>query len=456
MKSRKLLHSLTLLFTLAIGFCVGVANVACEKDGPTGSGTILISNGVLQVAIENETLADGIGTFTISTDTNHPNPGLDVFYDGATMDPWSSFTTIRVEDTLKEYVTALDGQTPSFGYTTESLDDYSPTVTKIDSNTAMVSWVTQEDLLVTLLIDIRGTMVADTMVQVTVTVQNNDVVAHSVAVRHEWDIMIEAEDDSWIRAWIDPSTPQSWTENETDWISPTFQFWETTNNPATPVFSIYGSITLPYVDPPPTPPDRFVYASWGDAFDTAYNFTVSGQYGMDSAVLYYWNAVELNPGTEISRTAYVTTVQAEPEAFIWSTDAVGNGKSSFNVTESVYLKGVGFPADTEVTVYLIPDGADATPANSVANTSITSNSTGGIPVTMAWSQLSTLGEYDIWVDTNQNDMFDAGDFWNSQSVGIYGITVIPELSVITVLPLLAVFLVAALFYKRRTLKVRTH
>ncbi len=416
-----------LLLILVLLVSANLLNVDHEKKDHKGSGSISISNNILKVIIEDGASYSGIGTFTIRTDAGHTNPGENVFYDGASEAPWSTFTTIRVEDTLKEYVTSTDIKTPSSGYTVEDLDSYVNTVTRVSDTRATVSWTTPENLLVTLLIDIRGTTLADTMVETTVTIQNDDTTAHSVAVRHEWDLMIDGEDDSWIRVWMDPGSPQSWTETETDWVSPTFQFWETTNNPATPVFSVYGSAVLPIVDPPPTVPDRLVYAAWSDAYDTAYDFTPSGRSGMDSAVLYYWNAMEISPASQISRTAYVTTVvQAELEALAWSTDSAGNSESTFPLSDNVYVRGQDFPAETDVTIYLIPDGEDALPVNAIASASAATDTAGDVPVTLVWSQPLTTGEYDIWVDSNQNEVFDAGDVWNNQVGGIYAFSVIVE------------------------------
>jgi hypothetical protein len=290
------------------------------------------------------------------------------------------------------------------------------------------------------------------MVQVTVSILNNDTIAHSVAVRHEWDIMIDGSDDSWMRIWMDPSTPQDWTQTETDWNSPSFQFWEATDDPASPIFSIYGSTVLPLVDPQPTVPDRLVYAAWAACHSTAYNYTPTGLSGYDSAVLYYWNATGISPDSQISRTAYVTTVQAQPVALAWPTDSVGNSKFTFQLSDNIYLRGQDFPADTDITIYLIPDGEEALPANAVASTSVMTNNTGGLPITLVWSSPLTLGVYDIWVDVNQSGTFDAGDVWNNQSVGIYGLDVIPEFTLTSILLMLVMFTAALAIYKRRLLK----
>lgn len=156
---------------------------------------------------------------------------------------------------------------------------------------------------------------------------------------------------------------------------------------------------------------------------------------------------------------YVGSFDNKVYAFVsmHACDSAGNSKSTFNMTDNVYVRGQGFPAINEVKVYLIPDGADALQANAVANVSITTNSTGGLPVTLVWSQPLTLGEYDIWVDVNQNGVFDGGDVWDSQSVGINGFVVIPEFSTLTSMLLVLILLTVAItIHKRRLLKIPVH
>jgi hypothetical protein len=144
---------------------------------------------------------------------------------------------------------------------------------------------------------------------------------------------------------------------------------------------------------------------------------------MDSAVLYYWNAESVGSSYVVSRTAYVTTVQATSAALAWSTDSTGTSDSSFETSDSVYVRGNGFPSSRDVTVYIIPDGVAASLANAVSYFSATTTATGDLPNTLAWGPPLTSGQYDIWVDVNQNGAFDTGDVWNNQAGGIYAFSV---------------------------------
>ena len=142
---------------------------------------------------------------------------------------------------------------------------------------------------------------------------------------------------------------------------------------------------------------------------------------------------------------------------VWSTDSVGNSKATFNLTDSIYVRGEGLTADTSVTIYLIPDGVYALPSNAVANASTITTSTGDLSVTLVWSQPLTLGEYDIWVDVNQNGVFDGADVWNSQSIGIYPLDVIPEFPAWTSMLLVLVLVTVVIAtYKRKLLKTPIH
>jgi hypothetical protein len=179
-----------------------------------------------------------------------------------------------------------------------------------DGAKVTITWSIPEDLIITQVIELTGTSVSDTLVRVTVNIFNNAEVPYTVGIRHEWDIMIDGVDGSYLRPWTDQGLPQTWLDVETEWASPNFQFWETTNDPTDPLFSIYGSISSPtQVSPSPTKPDKFVFASWNDCFYSVYSYLPTDQNigGADSAVLYYWDPIEVIPGSSREVTSYVTT-----------------------------------------------------------------------------------------------------------------------------------------------------
>jgi len=109
------------------------------------------------------------------------------------------------------------------------------------------------------------------------------------------------------------------------------------------------------------------------------------------------------------------------------------------------------------TKILIPDGADALPANAVATASATTGNDGDLPATLVWSQPLMIGEYDVWVDENQNGALDGADVWNSQSIDIYPLYVIPELFTLTSMLVIFIILTTAVtINKRRQLKKPIH
>lgn len=312
-RASKLLATLALIVVvLSYAFATPVnAGLKPPPPFPVNS-PVGITNNILEAWVETATLGPGVGTYTICTGPAHTNPGQDVFYDGVAHSPWSTYNSIHVVDTLRDYVTTTSAPAPDLGFTLVGLDNQPWLVTIFTPTRIVIQWTTIENLLVEQDIEVIGTTIADTFVRVTMTVTNKDEILHMVGIRYQWDIMIDGFDGSWIRPW--DATPGGWLSVETPWTPPPFQYWETTNDPAAPVFSVLGSIMRPPVAPPPTPPDTFMLAAWGSApapglYDFAYSFTPTGRTvagpGLDSAVAYYWNPVELAPGAIRSVTAYV-------------------------------------------------------------------------------------------------------------------------------------------------------
>jgi len=122
-------------------------------------------------------------------------------------------------------------------------------------------------------------------------------------------------------------------------------------------------------------------------------------------------------------------------ASIESSSAVGVKTDEFNPSDTVYVYGSQYP-DTEhdYDIYVVADTTWTdgdpfpTPIAGTATT-VTSDAAGDIPVTLVWSSPLTPGKYDIVVDVNDNDVYDAGvDALDDSDIEVTaGFLVIPDL-----------------------------
>lgn len=179
-----------------------------------------------------------------------------------------------------------------------------------------------------------------------------------------------------------------------------------------------------------------------------YEFTVLGEawplfFTYEEALMY--GIIETS-----SYTSYVHVEEVTQPPSVTSCDLDGNPKGTFLPGEEVYVRGSGFPpniAYDSMTIYIIPDGSSAEPGAAVASAIGMTDATGALPVTLTWSPPLTLGEYDIWTDVNQNDIFDSGDAWNDEAIGIFAFNVIPEVPFGTAMAFLSMFIALVGFLK---------
>jgi hypothetical protein len=284
----------------------------------TKIATRTIDNGIYCVSVQDAIGHYGEGTYTIATSTGHPVPDKNVFYGGVDQDPGSTYLTVKVYDTGKEYVSTTTGPAPSTGCTVASLDTCSPVTTQND-NSVCTTWTTPENLLINQTIAVEGSTLADSMVRMTTTITNNDADIHRVGVRYVWDIMIDDEDGSWF---AERFPDADWIDAECEWDPPAFWKYNTTNDPNSSIFTIVGtSKPLSVLSPPPTTPDLLQFAAWDGVFDHAFDYTPTGQTlagpGADSAIVYYWghddaNAIILSSGESVSVTQYLHVTPPPP------------------------------------------------------------------------------------------------------------------------------------------------
>jgi len=316
---------------------------AAPKPKPSGSfqassADIVVSNNIYDVTVEDTSGSDGIGTYTVSTGSGFPQPNQDILFSGADHDAWSSYLTVRSYTTKTDYVTTTSSPATTPGFTVINLDPANvnivPTATSVTT-----SWSTgavgTDALSITQVIAIEGTTVADSRVRVTTNVTNTGEESVRIGIRYEWDIMIDGADGSWF-AERNPNGP--WIDTEQEWALPIFESYETTNDPANPIFTIVGTVTGPAtLSPPPTPPDLLQFAAWGSTpspgvYDFAFNFTPTGRTiagaGKDSAITYLWgnnetNAIELSPGETVSVTQYLYAIPAPAPAPVPAITPIG-------------------------------------------------------------------------------------------------------------------------------------
>jgi hypothetical protein len=170
--------------------------------------------------------------------------------------------------------------------------------------------------------------------------------------------MVADSDDAWF---AERNPDADWTDTETAYTPPTFEMFEITDDPDCPTLSIYGTVNGPTeLTPPPTPPDRLVYASWSDAYDVAFDYEPTGQSGMDSAVLYYWGTsdedtpITVNPGESASVTAYLHAI-AGLEVTITSPADGATFSPCENFTVNATVRNIGAADATDVTATISID-----------------------------------------------------------------------------------------------------
>nr|WP_319373424.1 hypothetical protein [uncultured Methanobacterium sp.] len=271
----------------------------------SASAVMTVSNGIYNVSVQDNLTEDDVGTWTACTGPNHPYPDQDVLYGGVDQDPYTTYLTVRDITGQTDY-TSRSGRNPSAPYTQEDLDDYAVSVTQVSPTQIDTTWVvgTSSPLFQVLQsIQILGTTYEDSRIQVTTYITNlNQDIARNFAIRYYWDLAVAGNDGSQVR----PRDPDgAWQTTEEGWIDPTFKEWEATDDPNNPTFSVYGSVINPTGS---TPPELLIAAAYEPSRFNAYDYTPTGQsITSDSAMLYYWDPITVQPRGTSSVTAFLFT-----------------------------------------------------------------------------------------------------------------------------------------------------
>ena len=151
-----------------------------------------------------------------------------------------------------------------------------------------------------------------------------------------------------------------------------------------------------------------------------------------------------------SRPRVFSVVSIDDVSYAWhpieTCDEDGYYEDKFYPGEYVYVRGSFLSPSSDIAIYIVADGGLP-----VAVAHATTEADGTLPVTLLWDA-PYYGGYDIWVDMNQNGLYDDGDLWMEQALNVYVFFVIPELPMGTATALLLMFAALTLFQKRSVIR----
>jgi hypothetical protein len=293
------------LFTSLSLACLLISPLHAAEKAPAAAALVAaslvnVTNGILVLEIENANTSD-LGEWTVRTGASHPNPGQLVLFPVGT-----SYITFRDATALIMYANTSGAAPGLAGYTFQNMSTApgAGVVTNLANGYRTVwtipSWTITQDVV------INGTTLTDTNVQQTVTVTNTSGAPRQYGLRFMWDWDIAGNDASFFRT---RNPDGAFTSTFTTFPSPAFQLFEEVNNLATPLFSVFGTVTGGPLVPTPTTPDQLRYSSWVAAVGSAWDFSNTGG-GSDSATEHYWgfNApLTLAAGASATYVQYLTT-----------------------------------------------------------------------------------------------------------------------------------------------------
>ena len=255
------------------------------------------TNGILTV---NYDTSDG--RFSIDTGSSHPLPNQSVFFPTGT-----SYITLRDSDSQEIFINCGTVSPGIAGYTSVDMCATPPVVTALGNGFRAVftlqNWTVTEEVV------INGSTIADTNVRQSVTVTNTTRQNRHFGLRYLWDWDVASNDRSFFRA-RNPDGQFLSPGQYTNFPSPTFQLFEEVNTPdcvECNILHVYGTVGSGSLIPTPTTPDEVRYASWGDAYENAWDFTEGNS---DSATVHFWGfnqPLRLRGGGSATFVEYVTT-----------------------------------------------------------------------------------------------------------------------------------------------------
>lgn len=272
------------------------------------------TNGILSVIWEDTPGTEGL--FTVRTGTNHPVPDenilfpVNLFVPNAGTRTGFGYITLRDVGANTMWVNTAADRMPSqgngmAGYVNARMQTQPTSLTPLGSSGFRTTY-TLANFTVVQDVVINGTDLTDSNIRHTTTITNSTGASRQFGLRYLWDWMIADSDNAIAR----PRNPDgAFSDVFAGYTAPQFTHYEMVDNLSSPTFSVFGTVSGGGLSPAPTPPEQFRYASWADAYDSAWQFDVLGS-GSDSAVTYYWGfdtPITLAPGESMSFHQYIGT-----------------------------------------------------------------------------------------------------------------------------------------------------
>lgn len=282
---------------LLVGGMMGQASATAGQDM---RDSLFLANEYISIIVN--TGEENTGRFSVNTTGGDPDRIGDeekpLIYGSA--DPWTSFTTIRV-----------DGENFVFGGRTQKPAGRQGPFGKVIvppqivdgqavQTVCQIGPVQVEQVLGFTRSSTTG--LKDTA-RIAYRITNQDDVPHRVGMRLVLDTMLGANDGAPFRVHDQAVTTDSmYTRAEMP------DFWQAFDSLSDPQVMAQGTLKGPDV----TAPDRVFFTNWGVLaeslwdfdFQLGRDFTRKGEFELDSAIALFWDPVTLSPGESISRVTY--------------------------------------------------------------------------------------------------------------------------------------------------------
>lgn len=304
----------------------------------------------------------------------------------------------------------------NFDSTSGGISAVSYTVLEDSASTLIVEAITKTDDSV---LEIKNRFVmnkSESKISIIMTVKNtSDAVVSDIRLKRVCDLDLDTDGD------------YGWAAYD-DWFSLSasgIKVW--TKDP--PVGREAHSMEL-YGVPQPTWFSVDNWNDWGQKDNTEESFTypVFGDYTGTLS----WDMNSLNAGqTSIPYTAvYSMGIEASNKPVAQTANSAGATTSVFNDSQDIYIKGSMFPASRAVNVYIVADkgwgNGDAIGTDLTGGfQTITTDTSGLLPLTKIWENPLIVGNYDVVADVDGDGLFD----YESDAVvgeGVVGFSVIRE------------------------------